>query len=206
MDTAKENAFCVHTPKQIVKFARNPAYLYTHTPSRMPKGKMATAGVHKKVTFVQSVEENKMFHTPREIKKAKMARDLLAALGTPSKADLKKIISMNAISNLPVQASDVDLAEKIYGPDIGTLKGKTTRKSPLPMETDIIELPPEITEDRSSWELCMDVMFVNGMPFLTSITRKLFYRTAQLSHPDRPSIYMQPWMMYFASTTIMVSP
>ena len=86
---------------------------------------------------------------------------------------------MNAISNLPVQASDVDLAEKIYGPDIGTLKGKTTRKSPLPMETDIIELPPEITEDRSSWELCMDVMFVYGMPFLTSITRKLFYRTAQ---------------------------
>ena len=76
-------------------------------------------------------------------------------------------------------ASDVDLAEKIYGPDIGTLKGKTTGKSPLLMETDIIELPPEITEDRSSWELCMDVMFVNGMPFLTSITRKLFYRTAQ---------------------------
>ena len=99
------------------------------------------------------------------------------SLGTPSKVDLKKIRSMNAISNLPVQASDVDLAEKIYGPDIGTLKGKTTRKSPLPMETDIIELPPEITEDRSSWELCMDVMFVNGMPFLTSITRKLFYST-----------------------------
>ena len=48
MDTAKENAFFVHTPKKIVKFARNPAYLYTHTPSRMPKGKPATAGVHKK--------------------------------------------------------------------------------------------------------------------------------------------------------------
>ena len=91
MDTAKENAFFVHTPKKIVKFARNPAYLYTHAPSRMPKGKAATAGVHKKVMFVQSVEENKMFHTPREIKKAKIVRDLLAALGTPSKADLKKL-------------------------------------------------------------------------------------------------------------------
>ena len=33
----------------------------------MPKGKTATAGVHKKVMFVQSVEENKMFHTPREM-------------------------------------------------------------------------------------------------------------------------------------------
>ena len=43
MDTAKENAFFVHTPKKIVKFARNPAYLYTHTPSRMPQGKATTA-------------------------------------------------------------------------------------------------------------------------------------------------------------------
>ena len=141
--------------------------------------KTKTPGVSKKVSFAQTVEENKMFHTPREIKKAKMARDLLAALGTPSIADLKKIISMNAISNLPVKTEDIDLAERIFGPDIGTLKGKTTRQDPLPMATDQIELPPETHEDRSSWELCIDVMCVNKMPFLTSITRKLYYRTAQ---------------------------
>ena len=120
-----------------------------------------------------------MFHTPREIKRAKLARDLLAALGTPSIADLKKAISMNAISNLPVRVNDIDLAEKIFGPDVGTLKGKTTRTPPLPMVTDQIEMPPELYEDRPDWELCMDLMFVNGMPFMTSITRNLYYRTAQ---------------------------
>ena len=153
-----------------------------------------------------SITRKLFYRTAQFIKsrEAKLARDILAAIGTPSKADLKKIISMNAISNLPVQASDVDLAEKIYGPDIGTLKGKTTRKFPLPMETDIIELPPEITEDRSSWELCMDVMFVNGMPFLTSGNCSIGQHNS--SSPERPSIYMLPWMMYFAYTTTMVSP
>ena len=119
-----------------------------------------------------------MFHTPREIKKAKQARDLLAALGTPSVSDLKKIISMNATSNLPVKVEDIDLAERIFGPDVGTLKGKITRRDPLPMVTDQIELPPETYEEHDSWELCMDVMFVNSIPYLTSISRKLYYRTA----------------------------
>ena len=66
------------------------------------------------------------FYTPREVDRAKKARDLLAALGTPSIADLKSAIAMNAIAGLPVTTKDVDLAEKIFGPDLGTLKGKTT--------------------------------------------------------------------------------
>ena len=66
----------------------------------------------------------------------------------------------------------IDLAERVFGPDVGTLKGKITRKDPLPMVTDQIELPPEIYEEHESWELCMDVMFVNSIPYLTS--RKLY--------------------------------
>ena len=182
MDTAKENAFFVHTPTKIVKFARNDAKLYTHVPTELNKPKSPSGVDPKKtktVSFAQSVEENKLFYTPREVKKAKTARDLLAALGSPSISDLKKIISMNAIANLPVKTEDIDLAEKIYGPDIGILKGKTIRKNPVPLVTSRIEIPPEIYEERSSWELCVDVMFVNKMPFITSITKKLFYRTAE---------------------------
>ena len=63
-------------------------------------------------SFVQSVEENKLFYTPKEVTRAKRACDLLAALGTPSIADLKAAIALNAIANLPVTTADVNLAEK----------------------------------------------------------------------------------------------
>ena len=102
----------------------------------------------------------------------------LAALGTPSIADLKSAIAMNAIAGLPVTTKDVDLAEKIFGPDLGTLKGKTTRKKPLPLVRDQISIPPELYEKRQSLELCIDVMFVNGKPYLTSISKALYYRMA----------------------------
>ena len=114
MDTAKENVILVHTPNKIVKFARNNANLYVHVPTKL--NKTSTAQAPPQASLVQSVEENKLFHTPREVQKAKCARDLLVALGTPSIADLKKAISMNAIANLPVKVEDLDLAAKIFAP------------------------------------------------------------------------------------------
>ena len=172
-DSAKDNAFYVHTPKKTVRFGRTKANLYAHTPTRMATSKPEVTPLGPK-TFVQTVEENMKFHTPREIKRAKLARDLIAALGSPSVADLKAAIAMNAIANLPVTMKDVDIAEKIFGPDLGTIKGKTTRRKPLPMVTDQIAIPPQLYEKRDALDLCIDIMFVNEMPFLTSITKALF--------------------------------
>ena len=104
----------------------------------------------RKQVHLQTVEENMKFYTPRKVEQAKKARDLLAALGTPSIADMKTAIAMNAIADLPVTTKDVDLAEKIFGPDLGTLKGKTTRRRPLPLVQDHIAIPPELYEHRDS--------------------------------------------------------
>ena len=132
-----------------------------------------------KHTHVQMVQENMKFYAPREIKRAKLARDLLASVGSPSVQDLKTALATNAIANVPVTTSDVELAEQIFGPDIGSIKGKTTRRKPIPMVSDQIAMPPELCERRSTLELCIDIMFVNEMAHLTSITRALHCRTAQ---------------------------
>ena len=187
MDTATDNAFLVHTPKGVIRFAKNKANLYVHVPT------VDTSASDKQATkhaFLQTVEENKKLYTPREVDRAKKARDLIATLGSPSVADLKAAISMNAIADLPVTTSDVALAEKIYGPDLGSLKGKTTRRKPLPMVTDQIAIPEQLYEARSDLELCIDIMFVNNMPFFTTISRALYYRTAQfLPTRTTPDLY-----------------
>jgi hypothetical protein len=86
---------------------------------------------------------------------------------------------MNAIANNPVTIDDINLAEKIYGTDIGNLKGKTTRTKPKPVVKDYIEIPKALMDAQKEVELAIDGMKVEGIPFLTSISTNIKYRTAQ---------------------------
>jgi len=63
------------------------------------------------------------------------------------------------------------------GPDVGTLKGKTVRKKSPIVKNDLIEIPPEILEQHQDLVLEIDIMFVNGMPMLTSIVTTIKFRS-----------------------------
>ncbi len=80
------------------------------------------------------------------------------------------------IKNCPVTARDVDQAEKIFGPDIATLKGKSTRRRPKTVEKDEIEIPPEIVSKHHDLILCFDIMFLNNIPMMASIDRSIRFR------------------------------
>ena len=84
---------------------------------------------------------------------------------------------MNAIKNCPVEMEDVDIAVKIFGPDIGTLKGKSVRRPPNPVRENLIEIPAEIKAEHKNLTLCIDIMFVNGLPLLTAIDRSIRFRS-----------------------------
>jgi hypothetical protein len=97
---------------------------------------IATSNVQAKDPAINSVEKNKTMNTDCQIMRAKMARQIYHSLGTPSVNDFKAILKMNAIRNLPITIEDIKLAEQIFGPDIGSLKGKTTRGKPSPVVSD----------------------------------------------------------------------
>ena len=59
-------------------------------------------------------------------------------MGTPTVTDLKSTIRMNLIKNSKVTTGDVNLAEKAFGPDVGSTKGKTTRTKPTPVTINIV--------------------------------------------------------------------
>jgi hypothetical protein len=125
----------------------------------------------------------------REVAQAKMAQDLYHSLGTPSINDLKAVIRMNCIKNNPVTISDVNLAEKIFGPDIGSLKGKSTRKKPVHVAPDYVKIPRSLMDAQYSVTLCIDGMFVNGLPFLTTISCNIMYRMASSLPNKKPESY-----------------
>ena len=139
--------------------------------------------------MVQTVEENKHFYTNRQVTRARIARKLYHNIGTPSINDFKAIIKMNAISNCPITIEDITIAEKIYGKDIGSLKGKTTRSKPTPVMKDYIEIPKELVATHEEVELAIDIMFIHKIPFLTTISKSIMYRTAQPLENKTPTVY-----------------
>ena len=104
--------------------------------------------------YVSTIQENMKMFTPREVLQAKKARGLYQTLGTPSITDFKAIVRSNTIKNCPVTLEHIDTAEQIFGPDIGALKGKTTRRKPQPVVKDYMEIPQELTEKAKTVELC----------------------------------------------------
>ena len=96
---------------------------------------------------------------------------------------------MNTIKNNPVTTEDINIAEKIFGPDISSLKGKTTHRKPVPVIEDYIEIPQELIAAQHSVTLCLDGMKVNGIPFLTTISKNILYCMAQYVEKQTQSIY-----------------
>lgn len=66
-----------------------------------------------------TVEENTNFYTHQQFEQAKKAWDLFHTLGTPLINNFKAILRMNTIWNNPVITKDIEIAEKIFGPNIG---------------------------------------------------------------------------------------
>ena len=77
-------------------------------------------------------------------------------------------------------ASDVSRAENIYGKDIHDLKVKTTRTKPKPVVIDYMVMPKNILENSKNITLSIDIMFVNKIPFVTTIGRHIKFTTVEI--------------------------
>ena len=109
----------------------------------------------------------------------KRGRDLCNVIGMPSISDFKAILRMNMIEDNPVTTTDIDLAEKIFCPNIGSLQGKSTSLKPILIVKDIIKIPPMLIKSRQNGALCINRMKVNSLMFLTTTLLNLYYRTKQ---------------------------
>jgi hypothetical protein len=185
MDSKEELALLVHLPNKIVKFKQFSNGLYAMDPNDK-KSYEITNQPHQ---FMNSVNENMQFISPRQQKRAHRARDLYVAMGTPTVDDLKAMIRMNLIKNNEVTTTDVNLAEKIFGPDIGAIKGKTTRSKPTPVTSNLVEIPDELLNIQEEMTISMDGLTVNSLKFLSTIAHDLFYRTAQYVPKPVASVY-----------------
>ena len=98
------------------------------------------------------------------------------ALSYPSGVDLNTI-KTNVIWDNPITKSDINLMECLYWPDVPTIKGKTTRWCPHKLVSDVVSIPHELHDTQCDVCLYIDKMYINGMPFLTTISNNIKYCT-----------------------------
>ena len=112
--------------------------------------------------------------TRREIEAADKSRELYGKVGRPAQDRYESYLENNAIINCPVTVQDTKRAVVIYGPDVGTLKGRSTKDKPsiIPI-FEPITLPDYILQHHKHIELSVDFYYVQGQVFLLSKSKKI---------------------------------
>jgi len=96
-------------------------------------------------------------------------------MGRPSQKTFEKMITSGKLLNNSVTVQDSRNAIKIYGTDLGVLKGKTTRKKTEHVSFEISEKPKPV-----NIILSIDVMYFTGLTFLTTVSQNIRFITATL--------------------------
>jgi hypothetical protein len=167
MDSAIDNAIYIFNEDgSYVRFAKTPNGMYCID--------ITTDDDNHIVMAHQTVKEESAHFSAIDCRRAAKVRDLQEALACPSDFDLANAIEHNVIGNNPFTRRDVRIAKKIFGPDVPALKGKTVkRKSKMPREDDISDIPSRIIKEYSDVHLSIDIMHVNGIMFLISYSQHI---------------------------------
>lgn len=115
-----------------------------------------------------TVAENEALYTKREVDAARRAKQFIKELGYPSMAETMKMIHFGGLVNAPVTVQDIYRAFKIYGLDVPALKGKAKLSTPAIVKPEYVPKPVI-----SSLTMHLDIMFVEGLKFLISVTTPL---------------------------------
>ena len=85
----------------------------------------------------------------------------------------------NLLPDCPVTKADIMVAEDIFGPEVGGLKGKSTRRNPHAVKQVVEPLEPSIMKHYRHVMLGADVMYVNGIAFLVTVSRHIKFGTVE---------------------------
>ena len=134
---------------------------------------------HGHVFYINTVHDNKKNFTNNDYLRAVRARELQVMVGRPSDKEFIKILKTSSLPNCPVSPRDVLIANELFGPDVGSLKGKTTHRAPPIVDSPVSVDLTTILKHYGEVTLCVDFMYVNKVPLLVTLSRNIKFGTVE---------------------------
>jgi hypothetical protein len=100
-------------------------------------------------------------------------------LGHLTNRDFLEMVCSRMITNCSVSPDAVINTNCIFGPNLAGVRGHMVRRSPESVTTNHIQIPRVLLEQHQRVTLAVDVMFVNRVLFLVSVSRGLNLVTAE---------------------------
>ena len=114
-------------------------------------------------------------------------------------------MSINSIiQKFIITASSVTNAHVMFGPNLAGTRGKTLQQNPDRVVTDYVDVPKDFLEFQKFVTLVADVIFVNGLPLIFTMSRGIKFvsvkhippRTAKKLSKDSSSYSYRPVPIY----------
>jgi hypothetical protein len=138
--------------------------------------------------MLSTVAGNAKQFTKRQYKNAVLARRVQNIIMRPGSREFMDL-SINHIRNCPINKQHIQTAEIIFGPNLGSLKGKTTYHAPPNVVGHITLVPHDILANHRNIHLTIDIMYINKLPFLITYSCSLRFATVEfLDNHQTPTI------------------
>lgn len=156
-----------------------PSFIVTKPDGSMREFHRSVTGLHYSDTavtgtaLVTTVADTKSNYSVRSYRQAVLARRIQNIIGRPSTRDYIKIVEGGMLNKCPVTRVDIMAAEDIFGPNLGSLKGKTVRRKGGHVQSLVADVPYSIIKRYQDITLCFDIMFGNKVAFLVTVSRNV---------------------------------
>ena len=132
------------------------------------------------VNLVNTVADNRIKYSQRgDYLRTQLARKVQKIIGRPSAKTFLSIMDKHLLSNCPVTRDNIIAAERIFGPDVGSLKGKAVRKASPPVKPEYTNIPATIMSRYQKVTVAGNTMFVNKLLFFVTISRHIRFSTSE---------------------------
>jgi hypothetical protein len=112
------------------------------------------------------------------------------------------MVQGNHLQNCSIHPHNIEIAHKIWGPNVAIPKGKTTRSStpPLPVVADFIKVPQAILDLHREVTILADIFLVNQIPFFLTVSHTIRFTTV-MHLSDRKVFPTGKWRQFLRRIT-----